>query len=132
MIAKALFAVYAIFLLALSACKSTGIGLSELNLLQGALGGDKLMHFQLAGLLAFLGFTAFASVNTRSRVTRLFTVLLLLAGVLLMDEFHQYYVGARHFDWLDTVYGVFGLLVGLVIRLLMDYSFLCFKRPKVN
>jgi hypothetical protein len=51
----------------------------------------------------------------------------LLASALLVDELHQLLLGSRHFDWVDTAYGLLGLVLGLISRFLIDVPFYAIK-----
>lgn len=114
---------YAFFLLALTMFKSIEVFRSELAFIEASLGGDKIEHFILALLLSFLVWPVAWSLNnsrySKARVT-VFTLLLLILA-LLLDELHQFFISSRHFDWQDSAFGVAGLLVGLILRVLIVF-----------
>ena len=105
----------------LTTFKSVKIFTPELSFLEAGLGGDKLEHFFLALLLSFLVWPVVWSFNN-GRYSKLrvgFFTLLLLVTALLLDELLQFFISSRHFDWQDTAFGVAGLLVGLILRVLI-------------
>lgn len=120
---KLLFVLYALLLFLLSASKSAELFLPQILALQAWLGGDKLMHLKLASVLSFVAITAFAPLKSKRRPLVLLIIMALLASALLADELHQLLLGSRHFDWADTAYGLLGLVLGLISRLLIDVPF---------
>ena len=119
---KLLFILYALFLLLLSACKSAELFLPQIHALQAWLGGDKLMHCKLAIFLSFFAISAYAPKASKRRGVSLLIVIALLACGLLLDEFHQLLLGSRRFDLIDTVYGLLGVGLGLILRFFVDAS----------
>ena len=122
-----LFIFYAVFLAALTIFKSLKIFTPELAFIEASLGGDKLEHFFLALLLSLLVWPVVWGFNDGRlpKVIVTFFTLLLLVFALLLDELHQFFISSRHFDWQDIAFGVAGLLVGLILRvLIMRFLFL--------
>ncbi|MEH6345136.1 MAG: VanZ family protein [Bermanella sp.] len=124
-----LLLLYCLFLLLLSGFKSAQIGLPIISALEVSLAGDKLMHFYLALLLSFLAWPVALLISNKKYNT--FIVLALVFGflsvLLALDELHQLLVDSRHFELKDTLFGVSGLVLGLLIRLLLDKSLLLSK-----
>ncbi len=113
-----LLLLYVLFLLSLSVLKSAQLFLPFISSLEASLGGDKLMHFYLASLLSFLAWPVAQLFSNKKYSTFfvLFSLFFILALCLLLDEFHQVLISARYFDLNDTLYGVSGLVLGLLIR----------------
>jgi len=123
-----IFAIYCLGLLSLTASKSLELFLPEIYQLEAFLGGDKLMHLKLSLLLSILA--CFASqqlhlLKTLSLSWRLLLIQGVLVAGLIIDEAHQQITSSRRFEWLDLSYGVFGLVIGLIIYLL----FIIIRRP---
>jgi VanZ family protein len=112
---------YCVCLLALTVCKSFQLFLPELAYIEKSLGGDKWQHFTLALILSYLVWPVAWRWNGQgsfARVKFTLAVFLLLVSALLADEFPQYFIKSRYFEWRDILYGVSGLFLGLAIRLL--------------
>lgn len=120
---------YTLFLLLLSGLKSAQLGLSVISVLEASLGGDKLMHFYLALLLSFLAWPVALLINNKKCNLFIVAALLIafLSASLALDELHQLLVVSRHFELKDTLFGVSGLVTGLLIRVLLDKSALLSK-----
>ncbi len=112
---------YSVFLMALTVFKSVKIFTPELAFLEAGLGGDKLEHLILALLLSFLVWPVVWGFNDGRwlKLRATLFILLLLIFALLLDEFHQFFISSRHFDWQDSAFGVAGLLMGLILRVLI-------------
>lgn len=132
MFIKVFCGVYCLFLLGLSVCKSAELLLPEIHGFEAWLGGDKLMHLKLALLLSFVILTAFAPKGLFHRAWRVLLIMLLLIIALCIDELHQLLLGSRRFEWLDTAYGVLGLGLGLLGRLLLDCAFIVVRQYKLS
>ena len=118
--------VYCVCLLALTMCKSFQLFLPELAYIEKSLGGDKWQHFTLALILSYLVWPVAWRWNGQGSFARVkfnLAVFLLLVSALLADEFHQYFIRSRYFEWRDIQYGVSGLFLGLAIRLLYGRFF---------
>ena len=107
-IRRLIFAGYLLFLALLSVCKSAEIFLPYIYQFEAYLGGDKLMHFKLALLLGVLAAVTFYR-------KQMLVVILLLVVALVIDESAQYVLSCRRFEWLDGLYGVAGLALGVLI-----------------
>lgn len=112
----ALLLFYLFFLLALSGCKSAEIFLPYIYQLEAWLGGDKWMHFKLA---AVLGVLAVWLAEGR----KLVVLLTLFSLGIFIDEFHQYVLASRRFEWLDSLCGLAGLCAGSCGALLAKLAF---------
>ncbi|MBL4799491.1 MAG: VanZ family protein [Oleispira sp.] len=113
-----IFVLYCFFLLTLSALKSAGLFLPLLLQFQAMLGGDKLMHLQLATILSLLACLAFQIFFVRKAIDliwQLLVIFVVLSTALLLDELHQYLLSSRHFELMDTVFGILGIAIGLVV-----------------
>lgn len=78
---------------------------------------DKMAHlFEFAVLAIFLFFGFSKSFKTTLKIKVLLTS---ITGILLSlsDELHQYFVPRRHFDILDAVANIVGVLLGIVFFL---------------
>jgi len=124
-----LLLLYGLFLLLLSGLKSAQLCLLAISTLEVGLGGDKLMHFYLALLLSFLAWPVALLINNKKYSTSIvFTLLFCFLSVLLIfDELHQLVLISRHFELKDTLFGVSGLAMGLVIRMVLNKSLLLSK-----
>ncbi len=124
-----LLLLYSLFLLLLSGLKSAQLCLPTISTLEVGLGGDKLMHFYLALLLSFLAWPVALLINNKKYSASVVATFLfgLLSTLLLLDESHQLSVDSRHFELKDTLFGVSGLAMGLVIRVVLDKSLLLSK-----
>ena len=86
------------------------------------------MHLLLAVPLSFLANIAAERVMKLSFIARIVLVLAALVLGLMADELHQQFFASRRFDWMDSVWGSTGLLVGLAAYLLFSLSRkYCFK-----
>jgi VanZ family protein len=111
-----IFVLYCFFLLSLSALKSAGLFLPLLLQFEAMLGGDKLMHLQLALVLSLLACLASRVFFVRKAIAlpwQLMAVFIILSAGLLLDELHQYLLSSRHFELMDTAFGVTGVALGL-------------------
>ena len=82
------------------------------------LGGDKLMHLQLAMLLSFLACLASREFFVRRSIVlgwQLLIVFVLLSAGLFLDELHQYILSSRVFELMDTAFGILGVTIGLIV-----------------
>ena len=115
----ALLFIYGSFLIALSIFKTSEIFLPQIYQFEAFLGGDKWMHFKLSSLLAFIALLTFtpATKENYKLIVRTIIICILLATGLLMDEFHQALASTRRFEWLDFIYGLSGIGLGLVCYL---------------
>jgi len=115
----ALLFIYGSFLIALSVFKTSEIFLPQIYQFEAFLGGDKWMHFKLSSLLAFIALLAFtpATKEIFKLIVRTIIICILLAAGLLIDEFHQSLASTRRFEWLDFIYGLSGIGLGLVCYL---------------
>lgn len=118
-----LFIAYAVLLVVLSACKSAGLFLHEIHAAEVFFGGDKWMHLILAVPLSLLANIASERVMKLSSSARIVLVLTGLVLGLMADELHQQFFASRRFDWMDSVWGSTGLLVGLAVYLLVGLSY---------
>ncbi|MBQ0727892.1 MULTISPECIES: VanZ family protein [Thalassolituus] len=91
----------------------------SINALEHWLGGDKWMHLKLATILSFLACFASERVIEFALGRRILAVFGFLVAALLLDEAHQYIVASRRFEWLDSAYGVCGLVGGIAIYLVV-------------
>jgi VanZ family protein len=114
-----LFIAYGVLLVVLSVCKTAEWFLPTINGIEHWLGGDKWMHFKLATVLSFLACFASERVIAFAFVRRILAVFTFLVAALLLDEAHQYIVASRRFEWLDSAYGVCGLVSGIAIYLVV-------------
>ena len=121
-----LLLLYGLFLLLLSGLKSAQLCLPVISTLEVVLGGDKLMHFYLALLLSFLAWPVALLINNKKYSTSIVFTLLFgfLSLLLALDELHQLLVGSRYFELKDTLFGVAGLIMGFVIRMVLNKSLL--------
>ena len=117
-ISVVLLILYVLFLMFMTGFKSAQLYLPFISSLEASLGGDKLMHFYLASLLAVLAWPVARLFNNKkySPFLVLFFLFLILSICLLLDELHQTLISARYFDLSDTLYGMSGLVLGLLIR----------------
>ena len=115
-----LFIGYTFLLVLLSGLKSAGLFLHQIHALELFLGGDKWMHLLLAVPLSFLANLAAERVMKLSFIARIILVLAVLVFGLMVDELHQQFFASRRFDWMDSVWGSTGLLVGLAGYLLFS------------
>jgi len=124
-----LLLLYGLFLLLLSGLKSAQLCLIAISTLEVALGGDKLMHFYLALLLSFLAWPVALLINNKKySASIVFTLLFSFLSLLLaLDELQQLLVSSRYFEFKDTLFGVSGLAMGLVIRVVLNKSLLLSK-----
>ncbi len=115
----ALLFIYGSFLIALSIFKTSEIFLPQIYQFEAFLGGDKWMHFKLSSLLAFIALLTFTPTTKEifKLMIRTITICILLVAGLLMDEFHQALASTRRFEWLDFIYGLSGIGLGLVCYL---------------
>ena len=112
------FIIYCFFLLLLTTLKSAGLFLPFLLQFEAMLGGDKLMHLQLAMILSLLACWASREFFVRRSIAlvwQLLLVFLLLSVGLLLDELHQYLLSSRHFELKDTAFGILGVTIGLIV-----------------
>jgi len=112
------FIAYCFFLLLLTVFKSSGLFLPFLLQLESMLGGDKLMHLQLAMLLSFLACLASREFFVRRSIVlgwQLLIVFVLLSTGLFLDELHQYILSSRVFELMDTAFGILGVTIGLIV-----------------
>ena len=111
--------IYGCFLIALSVFKTSEILLPYIYQFEALLGGDKLMHLKLSAVLSILAL--FALIPNRKQGMRLLAhalgICFLLVTGLMLDELHQALISTRRFEWLDFVYGVSGISMGLVAYL---------------
>ncbi len=116
----ALLFIYGSFLIALSIFKTSELFLPQIYQFEALLGGDKWMHFKLSSLLAFIALLTFtpATKEIIKLTVRTIIICFLLAAGLLMDEFHQALASTRRFEWLDFIYGLSGIGLGLVCYLI--------------
>ncbi|MFT6859657.1 MAG: VanZ family protein [Thalassolituus oleivorans] len=114
-----LFIAYGALLVVLSVCKTAEWFLPSINALEHWLGGDKWMHLKLATILSFLACFASERVIEFALGRRILAVFGFLVAALLLDEAHQYIVASRRFEWLDSAYGVCGLVGGIAIYLVV-------------
>lgn len=101
----------------LSFLKSAELFLPDIYQFEAWLGGDKLVHLKLSILLSFLACACALKLKIWGQLKlewKLFFIQLFLMIALLLDESHQYLASSRRFEWLDYVYGISGLLIGLV------------------
>lgn len=112
------FISYGVVLILLSAFKSAEIGLTYIYGVEHWLGGDKWMHFKLSGILAILACFASERVLDLAAIKRTLFVLPALVLALALDEALQYVTASRRFELLDLVWGVCGLLSGVIGYLL--------------
>ncbi len=124
-----LLLLYGLFLLLLSGLKSAQLCLSFISTIEVGLGGDKLVHFYLALLLSFLAWPVALLINSKKySASIVFTLLFgFLSVLLILDELHQLVLISRHFELQDTLFGVSGLAMGLVIRVVLNKSLLLSK-----
>jgi len=117
----ALLFIYGSFLIALSVFKTSELFLPQIYQFEAFLGGDKWMHFKLSSLLAFIALLTFtpATKEIFKLIVRTIIICILLAAGLLMDEFHQALASTRRFEWLDFIYGLSGIGLGLVCYLIV-------------
>jgi len=113
-----LFLIYALILLSLSVCKSFAIFTPYIMSLEKLAGGDKWLHFWLAMPLPLLLLWATALCKT-GLVKRLVFSFLFLSLAILSDEILQFWLSHRHFDWLDSLYGIGGIVSGSLIYLIL-------------
>jgi hypothetical protein len=116
-----LFAVYCVALLLLSGFKSADICVQYISAFERWLGGDKLMHFYLAALLAFLALPVARNVRYKNKTISVLMLFVLLMACLLVDEFHQALISTRYFDGYDTFFGGLGLIAGLSLGLIFEW-----------
>lgn len=119
------FFVYGFFLVLLSFFKTIEIFLPYIHALEAGLGGDKLMHLQLATLLTTLALLAFGSHASLKKKASSMTFLqvairgifvcLIIASGLLADELLQSMVSTRRFEWSDFNYGASGIAASAII-----------------
>ena len=114
-----LFIAYGALLVVLSVCKTAEWFLPTINGIEHWLGGDKWMHLKLATILSFLACFASERVIESALGRRILAVFGFLVVALLLDEAHQYIVASRRFEWLDSAYGVCGLVGGIAIYLVV-------------
>jgi VanZ family protein len=112
------FSFYCCLLLILSFFKSAELFLPAIYQLEALLGGDKLMHFKLSILLSLLACAGALKLKLWGDLKRgwkFFLIQLVLMMALLLDESFQYFASTRRFEWLDYLYGISGLFIGLVL-----------------
>ena len=109
---------YALILLCLSVCKSIVLFTPYILSLEKLMGGDKWLHFWLAMPLPPLLLWATATCRV-PLIHRLFLSLVLLSLAIVSDEVLQFWLSHRHFDWLDSFYGVAGIVGGGLIYLIL-------------
>lgn len=113
-----LFLIYALILLTLSICKSFAIFTPYILSLEKLAGGDKWLHFWLAMPLPVLLLWAMAMYKI-GLIKRLFFSWWFLLTAILSDEVLQFWLKNRHFEWLDSLYGVGGIASGTLIYLIV-------------
>ena len=111
--------IYGCFLISLSVFKTSEIFLPYIYQLEAFLGGDKLMHLKLSAVLSILAL--FALIPNGKQGLKLlahaFGICFLLITGLMLDELHQALISTRRFEWLDFIYGVSGISMGLAVYL---------------
>lgn len=113
------FVLYSVFLLSLSVLKSVEVALPTVYQIERWLGGDKWMHFKLSGILAILACFASERVLDLAAIKRTLRVFPVLALALATDEAFQFLTATRRFELLDLMWGIAGLLTGVLGYLLV-------------
>jgi glycopeptide antibiotics resistance protein len=113
------FILYGVLLLALSVFKSAEVALPTVYEIERWLGGDKWMHFKLSGILAILACFASERVLDLAAIKRTLRVFPVLALALATDEALQFLTATRRFELLDLMWGIAGLLTGVLGYLLV-------------
>ena len=78
--------------------------------------GDKIAHFGLLGLLAFLA-ARWGQLNS-TRFTPCVVGVILIA-VSIVEEFSQRFIGTRQFDYGDMLMNILGILTGASLAALL-------------
>jgi hypothetical protein len=79
------------------------------------------MHFKLSGILAILACFASERVLDLAAIRRTLRVFPVLALALATDEAFQFLTATRRFELLDLMWGVAGLLTGVLGYLLVVF-----------
>ncbi len=106
-----------LFLVILSVCKSLGHAQIIWGSIESFLGGHRQMHLAMAIVLSLLSHLA---VYARKPVSLVNPVFVFLVLGCIVDEALQYFIPARHFNPLDALASIGGLVVGfLLLNLLL-------------
>lgn len=107
-----LTAIFALLLLGIVAIANSGSATRELlGIVRSIPGGDKTVHFVLAGTMALL-----LNLTWQARCWRIGPLPLLkgsavIAVVATLEEYSQLWVRRRSFDYVDLAYDYLGILV---------------------
>lgn len=97
-----------IFIISLSAAKSFGFGAWLWGGIEGWLGGNRIMHFIMAGIMSLLCLLAVPERFQRNKPNPV--IMVLLMGCII-DEFLQYFIPSRNFSVWDAVASCAGVLL---------------------
>jgi VanZ family protein len=104
-----------IFLLAVAYWADSGTMPAPLKFVSAVPNGDRLGHFVLYGILAYLVSAAFPSRWVRVRAWRLPLGAVLAAAMATLEEISQIFIPARTPDLVDLAAGYLGILVATLI-----------------
>lgn len=104
-----------IFLLAVAYWADSGTMPAPLKFVSAFPNGDRLGHFVLYGILAYLVSAAFPSRWVRVRAWRLPLGAVLAACLATLEEISQIFIPARTPDLVDLAAGYLGILVATLI-----------------
>ena len=115
---RILAAAWVAFLVILSACKSLGYAHIVWGSIEVFLGGHRQMHFAMAVVMSLLCHLA---VYGRRWVSLFNPVMAVLVAGCVVDESLQYFFPARHFNPLDAVASIGGLVVGFALFVFLNH-----------
>lgn len=108
-----LFILFVAFLVTLSVLKSNGVIISSFDYLGAIPYHDKIGHFVLMGILAYLMLIVLLpwlgkKLSERASIAAIIMLLTVLIG---LEEMSQQYISTRSCCWSDFLFGVLGILV---------------------
>ena len=88
----------------------------------GLSASDKLQHFGVYMLMAYLAYRGWVPQNGGPRSSRAkWLILLFLALFAAADEYHQRWVPGRMVEWADFAANTAGMVVGFVVGAWQNY-----------
>jgi hypothetical protein len=101
-----------VFLIAVVAVANSGLYSTELlRIVRSFPGGDKTVHFLLAGMMALLLNASWRAAHWRLGPLPILKGSILIALLCTLEEFSQQYLRARAFDLEDLAYDYLGIVV---------------------
>ena len=104
-----LFFLYCIFIVAVFLVADLGLMPNISDLIQGYSGLDKVGHFILIGILAWLFNSAFRLGQFNLGGLRIFVGTIVVATVVTLEELAQLWIDTRRFELIDLLAGYLGI-----------------------